>query len=101
MWQKNLSSRVHVCNLNALTSPKERASTIRKWKSGVLLSTEGILKSCIDKSKTLVTALKPDVLVLDEAHTLICTATKRYEMLESIKPRRVIGTHIAREHVPN
>jgi hypothetical protein len=99
-WQEGLSSRIEVCNLNALKDKDERRAMIRKWErgdlnpsewSGVLLATEGVLKNCLENTRTLASCLTPDVLVLDEAHTLICTATKRYEMLQSIAPRRIVG----------
>jgi hypothetical protein len=78
---------VAVTSLNDV-KPERRAATIQKWTDGVLLATDGILQNC----KGLETYLKPDVLVVDEAHTMIRNPrNKGFLMLKSIAPRRIIG----------
>jgi SNF2-related domain len=94
-WQVGLAEGLIVHNLTAEKADK-RKLMITNWShyGGVMLATEGILKNCLrDSAKTSISTalLTPDVLVLDEAHTLICTETLRYDVLLSIAPRRIVA----------
>jgi SNF2-related domain len=92
----NLASGLIIRNLTAEKSDK-RKLMVTKWSryGGVLLATEGVIKNCLrtdaKKASISTTLLTPDVLILDEAHTLICTETDRNDMLLSIAPRRIIA----------
>jgi hypothetical protein len=91
-----LSHTVLVSNLGQV-GVDGRATLIKRWaaRGGVLLVSDKTLVSIVlnIKNVLLVEHLQADVLVLDEAHTMLRnTSTKVYKTLASIRTPRRIGT---------
>jgi hypothetical protein len=95
MWQKNLKATVVVTNLGHV-NPEGRSQSIMRWVSngGVLLVSDRTLAGMAKDN------LQPDVLVLDEAHTMIRnSSTKIYKVLDSITTPRRIGKQCTAKHL--
>jgi hypothetical protein len=91
-----LSHTVLVSNLGQV-GVDGRATLIKRWaaRGGVLLVSDKTLVSIVlnIKNALLVEHLQADVLVLDEAHTMLRnSSTKVFKTLASIRTPRRIGT---------
>jgi hypothetical protein len=87
MWQETLFKSIVVRNL-VDEQPEKRVATIKRWTDGVLLTSPGILPNI----KQVETFLQPDVLVLDEAHTMIQNPkSQAFRILKAVAPNRIIG----------
>ncbi len=88
-WTGNLTNEIEIINLGALKA-SSRKRKIARWKKigGILVLSEALfLKSAED----IMSSGHPDVLVVDEAHTMLKhSATKIYKSLKGIKTRRRI-----------
>lgn len=74
-----------------------RQNTIDRWQhtGGILLVTAGVLAKCIADPR-LCKSLQPNVLVVDEAHSMLNTSTtKIFSALSEIKTPRKIGTSLS------
>ena len=86
IWQKDLPATIVVSNLGHV-GPDGRGKSIKRWMSqgGVLLISDRMFGG-------IKHVLQPDVLVLDEAHTMVRnTKTNIYKALSSILTPRRIG----------
>ena len=87
IWQKDLHVPIQVTNLGHV-GPEGRAKSIQYWLriGGVLLISDRIFVALSKQD------LQPDVLVLDEAHTMVRNSTtKIYKALSNISTPRRIG----------
>ena len=93
IWLKNLSSSIVVTNLGEVEL-KSRPLAIKRWsnKGGVLLVSDKTFASIFLKNKDLQRPFNPDVLILDEAHTMLKKSTNQvYQALSAVTTRRKIG----------
>lgn len=68
---------------------KGREVAVKTWTKGILLVSDRILAHA---SAEILNCYKPDLLVLDEAHTMLTKpANVIYQRLKTIAPKRRIG----------
>jgi transcriptional regulator ATRX len=88
-WTKSLREPLKILNLGEIM-PSTRAKNIKKWKreGGVLVMGDALFLNMAD---VIVDAAQPDVLVLDEAHTMLkSSANKGFKKLQEIQTKRRI-----------
>jgi transcriptional regulator ATRX len=88
-WTAELEKPLTVFNFGGLL-PGFRPKEIEKWKrrGGLLLMGD---VTFLKESDYIIRKAQPDVLVLDEAHTMLkCAKTQIFKKLEQIKTKRRI-----------
>ena len=92
IWQQQLPRAMVVSNLGDVTL-EARASAIKRWyhNGGVLLVSDKTFANVASK-RELHAYLQPDVLILDEAHTMLKNPkNKVYKALLAVTTPRKIG----------
>lgn len=88
-WTHQLSSSIRVYNLSNST---KRRATILKWAAygGVLLTSDALFRTVVKKMSDLEIFLRgPDVIVLDEAHTMLKNKSNEvFKALNGVRTRR-------------
>lgn len=88
LWQNEVTHKVNVYNISNFHT-KIRTSQVLFWmdNGGVLLVSDGTFKTLRKECE-----MQPDVVVLDEAHTMLKNSqTQIYKCLQSIRTPRRIG----------
>ena len=89
-WTGKLSHPLVVDSINNHNSLLAQENAIDRWhtRGGVFILTEGKLQSLLKRQKQP----QPDILVVDEAHTMLKTMTnKNFQALNTIKtPRKIL-----------
>lgn len=86
-WTKTLAEPLKIVNLGEIVS-SSRPKNIQKWKreGGLLVMGDALF---LKLSKEIVEGAQPDILVLDEAHTMLKrSANKGFKRLQEIKTNR-------------
>lgn len=93
IWTGKLAKTVPVTNLSS-GSLGSRSHFIRKWgkKGGVLLMSDSLFQRAIKNKdqKALLQNPGPDVIVVDEAHTMLKNKTQVFKALMGVKTKRRI-----------
>ena len=94
-WQRKLKQSVTVTNLSTFDSSYRPACIKAHWyeKGGILLlSDKTLVQICKNNPSVEERLLKADLLVIDEAHTMLCNPRNvTYKTLQKFETRRRIG----------
>lgn len=88
-WTEDLETGLHIKNLGSVTA-SSRKKTIKKWKKegGIMVLSDSMFQIAADD---ITSEVQPDVLVLDEAHTMLKhSGNKRFKTLLNIQTKRKI-----------
>ena len=88
-WTGGLDTRLEITNLGAVTAGS-RPKAIREWKreGGIMVLSDSMF---IRASNDIIKTGQPDILVLDEAHTMLKQrGNKGFKKLEDISTKRRI-----------
>lgn len=94
-WQRKLKRSVTVTNLSTFESSYRPACIKNHWyeKGGILLlSDKTLVQICKNNPSAEARLRKADLLVCDEAHTMLCNPRNvTYKTLQKFETRRRIG----------